>query len=434
MKTMWKKSMLLLLTGIMALSVTACGGEKEENNTSPANSGSGALNKPIKLRILWWGSQSRHDATIKALDLYSKQNPNVTFEPEYSGWDGYWDKLSTQSAAKNSPDIIQMDAAYLAEYAGRNQLADLSEGIHTQDMSPALVDSGKYKDQLYAIALGNNAYGMAYNKVAIEKLGIKMPQNGWTWDDYFNMGREAKAKLGPNKYALPDNSAALDIYGVYQLSKGKGYYVTDEGKFNIDKTTWIDWQKRYADLRKEGVVPTPDVTVTDKELDPKMDLMANGTILIRQMHAAQSVAVDGLMPNAIGMVTMPRDKEPAGWLKSSMFWSVSADSKYIEESKKFIDWFINNKEAADILGSTRGVPVSKIVLSHVEPKFSAADKMGVELINNTAKAAQIFHPDPKGWPNFRQKDYKAIAEKVTFGKSTPEQAYDELVEKAKEYE
>ena len=434
MNTIWKKTMVLLLAGIMAFSVTACSRENKENNASLSDSGSDTSNKPVKLRILWWGSQSRHDATLKALELYTKHNPNITFEPDFSGWEGYWDKLSTQAAAKNAPDIIQMDAAYLAEYASRKQLADLSEGINTQDMSQALVDSGKYNDKLYGIALGNNAYGMAYNKAAIEKLGIKLPQNEWTWDDYFNMGREAKAKLGANKYVLLDHSTILDIYGIYQLSKGKGYYVTDDGKFNIDKATWIDWQNCYADLRKEGVVPPPEVTVTDKELDLKMDLMANGTTMIRHMHAAQSGAVNGLLPNAVGMVTMPRDKEPGGWLKPSMFWSVSADSKYIEESKKFIDWFINNKEAADILGATRGAPVSKTILSYLVPKFNAADKMGIELINNTAKAPQSFHPDPKGWPNFRDKDYKVITEKVMFGKLTPEQAYDELVQKAKEYE
>jgi multiple sugar transport system substrate-binding protein len=327
-----------------------------------------------------------------------------------------------------------MDAAYLADYAGHHQLADLTTGIHIEDMDAVLVNSGKYKGTLYAIALGNNAYGMAYNRDAIEKLGITMPRHDWTWEDYLNMGEEAKAKLSKNQYALMDNTPALDIYGIYQLSQGKGYYVTDDGKFNIDKEIWLEWQKTHARLRKEGIVPPPEVTVIDKELDPNLDLMVNGTVLIRPMHAAQSTALYSLKPEAMAMVTMPRNTAASGWLKPSMFWSISAGSPYIEESKKFIDWFIHNKEAADILGTSRGVPVSSEVLSYLEPKFKAADKMGIELINQTAPDAQDFHPDPMGWMNFRRKDYKSITEKLMYEQSTPEEAYEEMVKRAKVYE
>ena len=41
------------------------------------------------------------------IELYEELNPHIKIVPEYSGFDGYFDKLTTQFAAGNAPDIIQ---------------------------------------------------------------------------------------------------------------------------------------------------------------------------------------------------------------------------------------------------------------------------------------------------------------------------------------
>lgn len=435
MKIQLQKWGLLSLAAIVMLALSACspGGDESGANRSSSTSAD-AGGEPVKLRIVWWGSQARHDATLKALEAYTKKHPNITFEPEFSGFDGYADKLATQAAAKNAPDIIQMDPVWLAEYASRNQLADLSEGIRTGDIDGSLLDSGKYDGKLYAIPLGNNATGMIYNKDAVEKLGVTPPQNGWTWDQYFQFGSDAKAKLGKDKYALIDSTPDYTTYSAYQVSQGKGYPVTVDGKFNIDRDTWLTFMKKYAELRKNGVVPPPEVTITDKEADANLDLMNNNSILMKRTFAALLPGYESVKPGVYTLVTTPKGTESSGWLKPSMFWSVSADSKYIEESKKFIDWFVNDPEAADILTTTRGVPVSKKILEYLQPKLTAADKLQIELINNVAPGAQPFNPGAKGWSNYSAKDYIDTCEQVMFGKLTPEEAYDELVKKAKDYE
>jgi multiple sugar transport system substrate-binding protein len=364
MNKQMKKWGLLSMTALAAVSLAACGSNTKSAGEPAKSNVGGTDNQAVKLRIVWWGSQARHDATLKALDAYTKKFPNVTFEPEFSGFDGYADKLATQAAAKNAPDIIQMDPAWLSEYAGRNQLADLSKGINTNDIDKSLVDSGKYKDKLYAIPLGNNATGMVYNKNAVDKLGITAPMNGWTWDQYFQFGKDAKAKLEKDKYVLMDGTSDYTVYSSYQVSQGKGYPITVDGKFNIDKDTYLTFVKKYAELRKDGVIPPADIATTDKESDAKMDLMNNDTVLMKRSFAALFPGYEGVKPGAYTLVTQPKGTQSSGFLKPSMFWSVSADTKYAEEAKKFIDWFINDTEAADILTTTRGIPVSKKALDY----------------------------------------------------------------------
>ncbi|MFJ5621588.1 ABC transporter substrate-binding protein [Peribacillus loiseleuriae] len=423
-----KKWMYLLVTIVLALNLAACSA-KTQNNEKASKRGS---DEKIKLRIVWWGSQDRHDATLKVLKLYEEKNPNVTFETEFSGWDGYWDKLATQSAAKNAPDIIQMDAQYLQEYASRNILADLSEGIQTENINQTLLDSGKTKDKLYALPLGNNAIGMVYNKSALEKLGSPLPKVGWTWDDLFNLAKEVKPKLEEGKYVLRDLTYEAGSYEMYQLSKGKGHLTTEKGEFNIDKTTWLEWVGIFEDFREKGIVPPAEIVVSEQEKDTKRDLLLNGTVLIKQGFAAEFPAYDSVKPDTFALVPAPKDKEAGGYLKPSMFWSVSQNSAYKKEAKEFIDFFINDPKAAELLGITRGLPVSEAILEKMIPSFTESDKIGLNMINETAPTAQTFNGGPKGWGVFVQNNYKQIGEQLIFNKLSPKQAYEELQAKFKE--
>lgn len=108
------------------------------------------------------GSQTRHDLTTKVIKLFEEKHPGITIKPEYSGWDGYMDKLTTQVAGSNAPDIVQMDYAFLTDFARRGALLDLtpyadSKELRTEDHDESMIKAGTIDDKLYAITLGVNA-------------------------------------------------------------------------------------------------------------------------------------------------------------------------------------------------------------------------------------------------------------------------------------
>ena len=79
----------------------------------------------VTLRFSWWGGDSRAAATLEAIELYESLNPNVKIEAEYSAFSGYYQKLITQLASGNAPDLYQVDQGWVAELHARgNAFAD----------------------------------------------------------------------------------------------------------------------------------------------------------------------------------------------------------------------------------------------------------------------------------------------------------------------
>lgn len=313
----WKRLQILALLMVFSLLAAACGGGNGGTGTNTGSTNSSKNNTQaeggsadnVKLRIMWWGSQPRHEATLKALEAYTAKNPHVTFEPEYSGMDGYLDKLSTQAAAHNEPDIFQMDPGWISDWTSRNQLEELDTKVKLDELTPSLLPIGQRDGKQYGVPLGSVAFGMIYDKAALEKLGATMPKDGWTWDDFFALAEEVKPKLAEGQYFTLDYAGNYFMFSAYHYAKGKGTLITEDGKFNIDEATFLEWTKKFEQLRKDGLVPPADLNASDKEMDPTADLLVNGKILFRYSFSNNYTTWDSMKEGAYDLVTMPRAEE-----------------------------------------------------------------------------------------------------------------------------
>src|SRR6478609_2207888 len=129
-----------------------------------------------RIRMYWWGSKERADRTIKANDLYKAKNPTVAIEGETLGWGDYWQRLATQAAGRNMPDLIQMDYRYIFEYARRGGLLPLDEFVGKTlmiaDFGAPATDCGKVDGKLYGINLGMNSSAVLYAKDIFAQAGL----------------------------------------------------------------------------------------------------------------------------------------------------------------------------------------------------------------------------------------------------------------------
>ncbi|MDQ0972300.1 ABC-type glycerol-3-phosphate transport system substrate-binding protein [Neobacillus niacini] len=191
-----KKFMVMLGSLIMLFSLAACSGSTASNSEGDSEKDNSAdKDENVTLRIAWWVSQPRHDYTLKIIELYEKENPNVKIEPEYANWDDYWTKLAPQAASNEMPDIIQMNLSYITQYGKNNQLLDLKsflgKEIDTSDLSQDFLDGGKIGDKYFGLDGGVNALAFQYVTALLKKIGVDKISDDWTWDDYKEMADKA---------------------------------------------------------------------------------------------------------------------------------------------------------------------------------------------------------------------------------------------------
>ena len=198
-----RKTIIFMLIAALAITLAACGGGGSSSGGGSADGGSSdqggssdnGSDEQIVLRVAWWGGQDRHDATLKVIEMYEEQNPHVKIEPEFSSYDGYWERMAAQAAGNNLPDVMNQNfGEYLTQYTERGLLADLTPFIEdgtidTTYIDDSIIDSGKMGDKLVAISLGTNARAVLYDPELFERAGAKMPELGWTWDDVAEAGK-----------------------------------------------------------------------------------------------------------------------------------------------------------------------------------------------------------------------------------------------------
>jgi ABC-type sugar transport system, periplasmic component len=427
MKKMYRITAFVTAALLLIGTMSAC------SSSSPKTQ-SETTSGPVKLSIAWFGSQARNDVTIAALKAYTAANPNVTFDPTFVGSNPeFSQKLATQAAGKKIPDIIIMDLAWLKDYASKGQLLELT-GVDTSKIEPSVLDTGKYDGKLYALATGTASTALVYNKAKLDQLGgiQNMPVDGWTWDNFDAFNKEVKAKIGSD-YVSADLSSDYTSYVAYQESQGKGSPITVDGKINFDKQTWLDYEKMYSDYRKAGIVPTPDISTTNKDGDVTQDVLLSGKTLMKNAFSSTFSAYDAVKASTYALVTYPKGTMAGDYVKASAFWSVAANTKYPDEAKKVVDWLVNSKDSGKILGFTRGIAANSDVLTALTPSFGSTDRTSADLVKFITPTARPFTMTAEGWNNFYMTDYVNICQALMFGKQTPDQTYDAIIAKANEY-
>lgn len=401
--------------------------------------GVGAFAEAIDMRVTWWGSQTRHDRTLAAIDLFMEQNPGVTIEPEYTSWDGYWDRMSTQVAANDLPDVMQQDLQYIRQYVSVGQHVDLlpyveSGALDLSNCAESFWSGGVLDGGLYAINLGTNSLMQIYDPVWLEELGVEMLKPGYDWDDYVEFLRLLKSKLPEGVYP----SSTLITNQIYNFVTHRArqlgtHFYAEDGKslgFDVDLLTWCF--EFDLMLTNEGLIPPMDVRL-EQGTSPEMDLIITKGAVLMETNSNQFIAVQKAAnrPLAANIMPVADDQVSNGqYIKPSQFFSVSANSKNIDMAVKFVDFITNSVECNEILLGERGVPISSVVREALKPLLDEYSAIVFDFIGIAGEYADpISPPEPVGHSEVHEL-LKSIEQEVCFGTATPADAAARFVAEA----
>lgn len=455
-----RKAITMVLLA-MAVLLAACsggsGGNSSKNSGSAAQNGqTGSASQPaagndnkdepaeeIELRMAWWGSDARHEKTLQAIELFEKQNPNIKITAEYSGFDGYFDKLNTQIAAGNAPDLIQM-GGNIKEYVDKNALLDLQPYVGSilrqDDFGEGLIKKATFDGKFYGVTLGVSTFGLLYNATMFEKAGVPVPTEDWTYDDFKNAIMTISDKLGDGHYGAYDLSSANDSAALSTFLGSNGKELYRGGERHFDKQDMIDWYTLWDDLRKAGAITPPDVQVANPPSAIDKSLVVQGKVAIQTAAASQIYGFQELTEDKLGLLVFPKGSVNQGLVSPvpGQFLTAYAKTEHPEAVAKFIDFFVNDPEAALILGSDRGVPASSKIRDVLAAQSTPTDKVLYDFVSAVSRLAPDADYEQFPLDNELLKLIQLTGEKIAFGNQSIEQAVDEfmkeidkLLEKAK---
>lgn len=390
-----------LLAGCGGTSSTAASGDDTASaatgEAADAAAASGDSGKTV-LNVLWWGSQTRHELTTAMLEKFEELNPDIDVVMDYSDWGGYWTKLPAQVAGGQTPDVFQMDYAYLAQYVENGVLADLTPYIEdgSLDMSnveQSILDSGSIDGKTYAISTGTNAPVMLYRKDVTDELGIEMPMNP-TMSEYCEISKQVYEATGLRDTFV--TSCSADNLRFRLRNYGMNLYNEDATALGFDDPQYIvDMWQLALDSQNEGWGMKPG----EETATTAFDSMINDS-WSRYQNSNELQAYRDATGKDISMVMIPNTDDAtasATYLKPAMFWCVGADSDVKEAAVRFIDFFANNEACYDIVGIERAVPISSAMREYVAPTLDEVSQEVVEFIDYVSQpdmASPLMNPDP----------------------------------------
>lgn len=452
-----KRRFIILLVAILIISsmLVSCGDKPEEVSDAPKEDGqakqdgqtekedkpekkekSETANTESELRIMWWGSQDRHDKTLKVIEMFEDENPGITMEPEYSGWDGYWEKIAAQAAANNLPDIMQHDYQYLMQYTQKGLIVDLDPYVedgtlNLDDVDENSIIGGKVDGKLYAVNIGTNSPAVAYDPEMFKRAGVPEPSSDWTWEDYM----ETVTKLNKELGVYGDGGMAITYFHElkhYIRQNGEKFYSEDNTELGYtDDKLFEDHFNRQLQLVNTGIMPSPDIRLEIKSIED--ELIVEEKAAMCTIHSNQILAMIEAANRPLKLALLPKmegQKQEGQYLKPGQFLAVTTSSKNPDIAVKFVDYFTNDIEANKVLMAERGVPISAKVREALFPMLNDGQK---EMFNYIELAAEhsdpIDPPEPAGHPEV-EKSLKSLGDKILFGEITPEDAAKKFREEA----
>ncbi len=433
-----KKALVLAMSCAMIFGGTGCGKEPakdtpvtETNKEQEPAKEEKKEGEQITLRMAWWGSQARHDATTKVIEMYEAQNPNVKIEAEFYDFDGYFTKLNTLVAANNVWDIFQLGGNFPTYIDSIVPLDDfISKGIiDVSNTNDAFLATTQSDGKQIGISNGVNCYGIAYDPAMFDEAGVPQPTENWTWDDFKQAALTIHEKLGIYGSSKIDDFIAGCSMGISQEDYSLNFFATSNDKLGFNEPKMlVDYFQMKKDLVEAGAYPDPGAIAEIKDIEG--DYLVTGEAAMTWVASNQMPTIAAAAGREIKLATIPRKKAdgPSGsTIQSSQMLCVSQNSQHQEEAAKFISYFESDIEANKVLNGERGVSIMSNVRDMLKEQADDSKKEMYNFVDliGTFKTGEINVISPQQKTEIEDQ-YKLLMDQVIYGEKTPEEAAQEI--------
>lgn len=440
-----KRVVALLTCAVMAASLTACGSSKPAETTAAATTAAAAettkaaaetaapteaAKEDITLSVAWWGGANRNESIEKTLDMYTEQNPHVTFSTATNNFSDHGTAMSTAAASGDLPDMwLIQTQLWMGQYVESGQLLDLrpyieSGALDTTNIPEANLESGRAADGgIYAIATGLNSPCIQYNKTLLEENGIEI-KNGMNLDEFAEKCAEIYEKTG-KKTSIYNSEGFIEY-----LLRADGKLLYDEGKIGADSPEdllpYFELMKRG---REEGWLLDYEAYVTAGG-DAATQAVVTGDAWNAMWYSNQTTSLQDPCPEGVilDMVTWPTSNlDASGYTAGAIGWCIPANTEHPDEAVALLNYWINTPEVHEVILGEMGIPVNTVVAEHIIPLLDDTNARAFEFVlNEIIPHSSAKNPIGGAGATEVRALIDELEEAMYYGSLTPEEGADRL--------
>lgn len=426
-----KKAVSVVLASVMTLSLAACGGSKtSETTAAPAGDAAttaaagdtAASTEPVEIKFSWWGGDTRHEATEKAIEAFMVKYPHITVTPEYGAWTGWEEKQSLNIVGGNAADVMQINWNWIESYSGNGKnFANLEEYADVLDLTQFPQESlelCKADGKLMTVPVALTGRLFYWNQTTFDEVGCALPTDEAS---LLAAGAAFKA-FNEDYYPLALSEYDRIIFMVYYLESvyGKPWVENNELQYTAEEiAVGMEFMNKLEDAHVIPTIATISGDMADsldknaKWIDGKYAGIFEWDSSASKFEKAAAESTNKPGQKVVIGEFVDFGEFQGGFNKISMGLSVAATSEHPKEAAMLINFLLNDAEGVEISSTERGIPCSATAVKILNEK-NLGDAL-VKEANAKVLAYSKFPLDSK----FEHNDLKANPDGVyykVFGK------------------
>jgi multiple sugar transport system substrate-binding protein len=417
----------------VALLLAACSGGNGSTGETETTASAAPSDEPVTLRMSWWGNDVRAKATQDAVAAFEAEHPNITVETSTGSFDGYHDTLSTQIAANDAPDVMQLQGEFMAQYGEQGALLELTD-VDTSKLDEGTVKNGNIGGKQVAVPTGLSTLAFVANPALFAQAGVDMPDDTtWTWDDYATIAK--KISDGTPEGIFGTKSLGWDIteFATWVAQRGDQLW-TDDGDLGAKPDDFASLFTFAKQLVDDGAAPSASETAEQLGLSPEESGVATGRYAMQLDAVSNFPALQAASGGGLKLLRLPSTSGKAGDAKmmfvAALYWGADARTDHPAEAQMLVDYLANSVDAGKILGVSRSTPANSEVRDAIAPQLGEVDKEVVDFMSEVSDEVVPSRLAPPGAATFTDTLQRYTSE-VLFDRQTPDQAAQAMINEVK---
>ncbi|TCT16183.1 oligogalacturonide-binding protein [Natranaerovirga pectinivora] len=426
-----KKILIVMIVLALTVSLMGCGNTEQ---TTPNDNSTPSEDDQITLRMSWWGGDARHNATLEVIDLFEAAYPHITVVPEYTAFDGHFERMAAQLVGRDEPDIMQVNFNWYYGFSPDGEgFYDLStlENLNLSNWPAENFEVLTINGKIQGIPISIGTRGFVYNEAIYEQAGVPFPE---TWDDLIQAGITMREVLGPDYYSLGNLRHDFEIpqliFSYLAQKTGKNIFENNEVAYTEEELT--DGFEFLQTLIDSNVIPDfhADSSVKNHE---NPNWIAGRYAGIFNWNSNNNIYEANLDPSLnTQLVAVPFIKLSDNQLHSGGFdkvlqaWSISANTSHPEEAALFLEFISTDRDAVVAHGLNRGTPLNKVAEAILaEEGLLVGIDYEAYVLASQIEGTYSFHPFFED--NTVRSAYGDVFERFIMGNLSPRNAAEELI-------